>query len=648
MKNLLATVFITASCLFTYAQKPPIKFGEIPMEDMTMTTYSLDSSASAVVLADYGEAYVTVSTQSATLMFERHVRIKILKKEGLSWADASIALYKPGSSSEERVTSLKASTFNLENGKIVETKMSKDGVFNEKFNRYTTLQKFTFPNVKEGSVIEYSYKINSPFISNFPNWQFQRSIPTRYTEYWAVIPDFFTMEKYMQGYITPTSYEVKNIQRTDYIDKGHHWIIKNVPAFKEEPFMTSENDYLSKINFALAYINFPGQPTQEVMGSWQKLNNGLLISEAFGKIITGNGFLSKQVEEIVAGETDPMKKIEKIYNHVKRTVEWDGYRDFLGDKPKEVLEKKKGTSGDINLLLASMLEKAGIVVDMVLISTRDHGFIRQQYPMDRQFNYVVCMARVNDKQILLDATEPYLPMGVLPERCLNGQGLVISGNAHGWLPLETKTKARTVVNVDLTLNESSELAGNISFSRDGYDAIDMRKTYHAKGESDYMSSAFGKKASWQIDKTSFENLKEIDKSVKEIHELTINDHVTTAGDMIYINPFVVEQLAQNPFTLEDRIYPVDYGSLKEKVYMCKLTLPEGYTIDELPQGKVYIMPGGTAKYTYSITQLGNQVNIISNFQINRNIFLQAEYKNLREFYNQVVAKQAEQIVLKKK
>lgn len=647
MKKLLATVLFTALCIYSSAQKAPIKYGDIPMEDVKMETYDKDSAAAALILADYGEAYVSLAGASASLVLERHIRIKILKKEGLSWADASVPLYV-SSNADEQIIGLKASTYNLENGKIVETKMAKDGRFKEKLNRNIVLEKFTLPNVKEGSVIEYSYRVNSPFLANFPNWQFQYSIPARLTEYWAIIPDFFIMEKYTQGYLAPTNYEVKNKNQTNYTDKAHHWIYKDVPAFKNEPFMTSEDDYVSKINFALAYINFPGQPSQEVMGTWQKLNNELLESESFGKAISGSGFLKKKVDELLVGETDQLKKVEKIYNYVKETLEWDGYNDYEAGKLKDIFEKKKGTTGDINIALGSMLEKAGFMVDMVLLSTRDHGFVREQYPMSKQFNYVVCAVRIDGVPLVLDATEKYLPMGVLPERCLNGKGLMISSNFHGWMPLESKTKAKTITSVDVTLDTNSELKGMITISREGYDAIEMRKDFEAKGETDYIKNKIGSRPSWQVTKTSFENMKEISKPVKESHELVISDHVTSSGDVMYVNPFVVDQMSQNPFTLKERTYPVDYGSLKEKIYMYKITLPEGYTIDELPQSRVIALPGGAAKYTYNITNMGTYINVLSNFQINRNLFVQADYPNLREFYNQVIAKQSEQIVLKKK
>ncbi len=646
IKALIAGSLLCASVFVpVYAQKSPIKYGDIPLEDLKMTSYAKDSSASAVVLVDYGEAYLQVNINTATLNFERHVRIKILKKEGLEWADAKINLFKSGSA-EERVTNLKASTYNLEGGKVVQSSMSKDAVFKEKFNNYINIQKFSLPNVKEGSVIEYSYTVVSEFFTEFPNWQFQYTIPVRWSEYWAIIPEFFMYERYMQGYIMVNTYETKSKGTNDYQATGHHWICKDVPAFKEEPHMTNEDDYVSKINFALSYIKYPNKPLEEIMGSWQKLNDGLLESESFGKAITGSNFLKKQVEAMTAGMTDPQKKIDTIYNYVKQTLEWDGTKDMLAGNLKKIVEVKKGTAADINIVLASMLEKADLNVEMVLLSTRDHGFIRQSYPMTKQFNYVICGVRLNDKLILLDATEKFLPIDALPERCLNGEGMVVSRTHHGWINIESKTKARTVINADLAVNEAGELKGKLHFIRDGYDAQRMRENYKSKGHETYVKD-FSSGKSWQIEKTEFQNMPLIKQSAKELHDVIISDHASVAGNQIYINPFVISQMETNPFKLEKREYPVDFGTKVEKMYMFKMAMPAGYDADELPASKIFALPGNAGRYSYNVSKTGNVINVISTLQINKSLFSQDEYSALREFYNLVVAKQNEQIVLKK-
>lgn len=647
MPRAFLVVVLCAVAAVCYSQKSPLKFGDIPMEDLTMTSYPGDSSASAVVLTDFGKAYISFTTVDVSLIFERHVRIKILKKDGLKWADVEIPLFDPGTA-EEKVTNLKARTYTLENGKVIETSLSKDGIFKEKFNRYFNVQKFTLPSVKEGSVIEYSYTIMSDFVENFPNWQFQRRIPTRRSEYWAVVPDFFVMERYMQGYVIPTVYDVTPRNGPNFKENLHHWVMQEVPAFKEEPYMACENDYISKINFAVSHITVPGRFIQEIMGSWEKLSKRLLESDAFGKTVSGSGFLKSKVVEVIAGKSEDADKLQAIVDYVKANIEWDGTKDYLAYDLKEAFERKKGSSGDINLALASMLDKAGLIVDPVLLSTRDHGVIRKQYPMQRQLNYVVCRVTLGNTVVFVDATEKMLPYDVLPERCLNGEGWVVSAKAPGWTSITTKAKSKTVASVDLGISPEGGLVGKVRLIRSGYDALALRKQVGSDSKKTEYLKDFSETQRWDIDSSRFENIPELQKEARETHYVSINDQSTVAGDLIYVNPFVVTRLDENPFKLEKREYPVDFASQQEKVYVYNLTIPEGYVVDELPKSKAMALPEGGGRFTFSASVVGNVINVTSNFQINRPIFGQPEYPQLREFYAQVVAKQAEQIVLKKK
>jgi hypothetical protein len=267
--------------------------------------------------------------------------------------------------------------------------------------------------------------------------------------------------------------------------------------------------------------------------------------------------------------------------------------------------------------------------------------------MSSQFNYVICAVKLQDKVFLLDATDRYLPMNILPERCLNGQGLIISKVDRGWLDVTSKAKAKTVTSADLVLSESGEMKGTLGFTRDGYNAAAMRKDYFRKGEETYLKEVRSA-STWGIEKSEFADLKDLDKSAKEIHTLTIAEGATTAADVIYVNPIITARIDDNPFKLEKRAYPVDFGRLVENVYLCKITIPSGYQVDELPQSKVLTLPGNAARYIYSAVPTGNVINITCNLTINKPLFVQDEYPGLKEFYAQVIAKQAEQVVLKKK
>ncbi len=670
------TILLALLVSFTaLAQKPPIKFGNIPIEDLKMTVYPGDSTATAVVLADFGESEITYNqTTGFEVKFERIRRIKILKKEGYDWANFMIPLYKKNNV-DEKLNALKAVTVNLENNKGVETKLGKDGIFRESVNEYWDNVKLTMPNVKEGSVIDISYQIVSPYLSYFQDWEFQSTIPVRWSEYIARMPEYFDYQRFMQGYIalkvnengsvrkfftlrskdrvtessggfgkTSTTYNTENIEYTEF---NYRWVAEDVPAFKEEPFMTTYKDYISKINFELALIKMPNRPIENYLGSWANVNKELLDLEQFGGVVKRSNFLGKTVEEVSVGKSGA-DKIEAIYNYVKNNVEWNGfYRIYTDGNFRRVLDEKKGTTADINLMLVSMLQKAGFQADPVVLSTRNHGFIREQFPASSQFNSVICAVQLDDNALLLDATDRSLPITMLPEQCLNGKGFVISESNSKWIEISSSVKSKTVVEASLGFEHEGALKGQVKVTKDGYDGQRMRLDYHKNGEESYLKSSMDRNG-WIVLESKFENIKNLNEPVSEVYEMTIANDNNEMADILYVNPIVGNAIRENPFKAETRVYPVDFGSAFEKTNMLKMKIPDGYEVEELPKPVAIALPNSGGRYIYSINVMNGVLTLTSIMTINKGIFSQPEYPNLREFYNQIVAKQAELIVLKKK
>ena len=169
----VSLVFLTVIIGDLNAQDFKMKFGKIDMDELKMTEYDKDASASAVILGDFGDIdFQYNETQGYfEIFFTRHTRIKILKKNGYHWADHEISLYD-NNRIAEKVYSLKGYTYNLENGKLVKDKLKKESQFYERKSKNWNALKFTMPVVREGSIIEYSYVIKSNYIFNLPEWHF--------------------------------------------------------------------------------------------------------------------------------------------------------------------------------------------------------------------------------------------------------------------------------------------------------------------------------------------------------------------------------------------------------------------------------------------------------------------------------------------
>jgi hypothetical protein len=617
----------------SFAQESPVKaFGQVSVEEMKLAMCTYDSSATAMILFDKGETEIDVDRGTT---FKRHVRIKIFKKGAAdTWATKAVYYDK----ASEAFGKLKASTYNLVEGKVVETKISEDGLFKGKYDKFTNQARFTLPQVNEGSIIEYTYTLFSPEDYWVPSWQFQYEITVLWSEYSTNIPTYFTFRKDWQGYLPLTLNESKN--------NGERMVMAEVPAFKDEPFMTSEENYISKLSLYLDKLWVPGQMEKSYIKSWGHVAAKVYESELWVQI-KGSGYLKKIVEEQTAGITDPEKKVQALYDFVKKTVTWDESTDVYPDHQfKEVLESKKGTSSELNGLLISLLIKADIDANPVLLRTRKRGVIKPFLPMTSQFNDVICHVKIGDKTMLVDATHKELSINSLPERCLNGQGLMVTKEVFDWVDLKT-TKSRRSITGDFAMLDDGSLSGKLAISCDGIYGSDMRQAFKKAGQEKYVTEVLAGKT-WELTKSTFENMEDYKTSAKEVHEVTIPEYAQTAGTIIYVNPVVHGRLEENPFKLEKRIYPVDFGTPFDDVYLGKINLPEGYVVEELPKPKIFILPESGGKYVYNVTAVGNTINVVSQFIINKSSFSTEQYPHLREFYTQVVAKQNEQIVLKKK
>src|ERR1700680_2483346 len=113
-----------------------IKFGKISTADFNLETAKFDSGANAVIVADIGKTSFEGNNKGFfTLIFTRFIRVKIMNKNGFEIGSQNILLYHNSDGDFEKLTSLKGSTFNLENGVVNETKLDEKSVFNEKYSK---------------------------------------------------------------------------------------------------------------------------------------------------------------------------------------------------------------------------------------------------------------------------------------------------------------------------------------------------------------------------------------------------------------------------------------------------------------------------------------------------------------------------------
>ncbi|HEY2720332.1 MAG TPA: transglutaminase domain-containing protein, partial [Chitinophagaceae bacterium] len=418
--HLSLAIFLLWGLIQANAQdKSSAKFGKIVPEDFAPKVYSVDSNANAVIIADIGSSKIVGNNKGwFSLEFKHYCRARLLNKNGFDLATDKILLYSVGDK-EEKLLDFKAATYNLENGKVVSTPLDKENIFKEKLTKNLEVRKFTFPNIKEGSIIEFEYTVNSDYLHYLRAWSFQGDYPRLWSEYNVTIPAFFNYMVLSQGYekffiqdkktftdnfnvVQSNGVEASNFITISNANVGsYRWVVKDIPALRGESFVSTIDNHIQKIDFVLVSQTEPLQPFS-YMSSWPQKTEDLMNDEDFGLSLSkDNGWLGDVVKPAMIGATSMLEKAKRIYAFARDNLTCTDYSDiWLGQSLKNVLKTKNGSVADINLLLVAMLRYAGIPADPVLLSTRDNGYTYPPSPILSRFNYVICCATINGKQIL--------------------------------------------------------------------------------------------------------------------------------------------------------------------------------------------------------------------------------------------------------
>ncbi|TRX51408.1 DUF3857 domain-containing protein [Fulvivirga sp. M361] len=657
---LFPALFFVLITSFSYAQKWPFKFGKVTEEEMQLEKCEFYPEAKSMVLGEYGDlSFYYTDDHGWKYEMEVTVRKKIFKITDGDQANVKISLYEPvKGSAKEEITGIKSYTYNEVDGKIEREKLDNSEYYTKRISDYWVEISFAIPNVKEGSVIEYTYRKTSDYLYNLTTWYFQSDIPTAHSEFRFTIPEYFNYQASQLGNVylgenenktKPEKFTYKwevqeamgNVRKgTGTLESNSKWrrmVLRNIPPIEDEPFMNNRSDVPSRLEFQLMSTNFPNSVMKVVAGSYQKFNNELLTSSSFGDRLKNGNFV-KSLENSLQGKS-PLEKGQSIYTHISKHFDWNKSYNFMSSQAgRPAYNKKSGNVADINLTLVAALREFDLQAFPVILSTRGHGTAHPIYPSYDDFNYVIAVIIVDGKLITCDATSG-LPFGQLPLKCRNGNGWLVNDGGGKWLDLKANSKyvETTVIKTEI---KEGELVTHVQQREADYAAHSFLRKIRNSSEEEYsktISAAFS-----DAEVKNF-HVSEIDLS----QPVEIEYDVVREGndaDVIYIQPIITGSIQSCPFTRESRTSHIDFPYTQSRRVLAQITIPEGYQA-ELPEAAIYKLPDGAGAFIFNVQQQGDQVHVVSTLTIKKTMFSTEEYTSLKRFYEMVSNKNQELIVL---
>jgi hypothetical protein len=633
------------------AQERDKDFGKFNIDEVSKTTYDMDKIAEAVVLYDLGNAFFRWDQDNGfMIIFERSTKIKILSKAGLKYGEVEIPYFAESNRSKERVYGIEAYTYSLDNGAAKISKLDPDNTFDEKTSGNWYVKKFAMPDVKEGSVIEYRYKVESPYFFNFRDWSFQSRIPEVYSQFTVRMIPFYEYHYILQGamkcdyYKNEVDNEMKKMGDMEYKDNKFIFGMRNVPAFRDEDYITSINDYIMKLEFQLAVIHHPTGAKEEIVTTWPLMIQKILKMNEFGLYMKS---ISKNSEDILSSlgvnSLPDRTKAEAIFKYVKSNYNWNGASDdFASQTAKDFLKTKTGNSADINLFLCALLNASGIQASPVLLSTRSHGKILVDYPFQQFINYVIVTTRFDSLNVLLDATEPLSSFGMLPARCINEKGLIVNKEKTEWIPLIDDAHSEVADSSYIAFNEELDSVYiDCHLQSTGHNGLQYRREFQSdsvKFKKRFLIDGMDVKKEMSVQNAYTSDL-------PFIHDYEASMAVEDVGNKLLVMPFPGLTLSENPLKLPYRTYPVDMVYKTKYSFVTHINVPEGYKF--LDQNKMVSLDNKLVNIQYHIDNKDNEIVVTGSYEFKKPVYQKMEYYDLRSYMTKIVETFNDKIVLVK-
>lgn len=624
------------NCLIQAQEKLP-SFGKIDKADLEIQDCDFDPGAEACVLIDFGDIEFNYAEHLGWLSESNYrIRIKVLKEKGVNRGQIKL-MYRTKDRLEE-ITNVKGVSFNLdEKGDIVSSELERSSVYEKTINKEMAEISFALPNVKVGTVFEYRYKLTRRSFSHIPTWNFQQSIPVRYSAYNVIVPEYFEFTT-----LNTLRQKMERESQTSG-EKGGWYMMHNVPGLKDEPYSSGREDFLQRIEFQLSAINMPGF-FKNVRTTWTKIIEELLEADEFGgalkKNIKGTGDLDAQL----IGKS-VKEKTRLIYNYVQRNMQWNEVYGFVTyDGIKSAWDKKNGSITEINFILISLLNDAGIKAKPLLISTRENGRVNTYYPFLNQFNGVMAYVKDGDEIYVMNAADKYNPFNLVPYDVVFTNALVVDKNEGSLIGLLSDGKYSNNIFFTCSVEPDGKLSGQASIKSSGY-ARNVRMQANKKNR---IKEIFEDNSGINIKADSIILNNESDELLPFEQKAEFSGAIQMGGEYFFLPFNLFMGLGKNPFIEENRVTDIDFYYPKSYVISGTYYLPDDFIINELPKNTKLIMPDTSIVLTRMTQKEGNIISFRVTLDIKVFGYTADAYPYIKDFFKKMYAILDERIVLKKK
>jgi len=577
-----------------------------------------------------------------------YFRIKILTEEGRKYADVEIPFdrgYVEVKNIRARITGPDGSTSNF-NGQIYERDLVKG-----KWLRYVA-KTFTFPDVRVGSILEYSYSLDLRGFLFDSRWILNTGLFTKNAQF-SLRPRRFSYGAPL--YLQWTWSLPVGMQPMEDPDHVIRMNAVNIPAFQEEEFMPPENELKARVDF----IYLSGVVEKDSDKFWKRI--GTQWNEGLDRFLGKPKPMEEALRQIVSANDPPETKLRKIYARVqamrnrsfeleKTAKEEKRNKDKLAENVNDIWKHGYGTSVELPWLFLGLARAAGFEASGCWVSNRSDTFFNPRLLQSYALRNNVVQVKLNGKDMFFDPGSAFAPFGFLPWMETFTPGLCLDSAGGKWVrtPLPESSQSQAHHVAAFKLSPEGNLEGKLTVTYTGLEAM-----YH-RAEERNADEVGRRKTLEELVKTRIPTAAEVqltnqpDWSNSEAplvaeFDVKIPNWTSNAGSRMLLPVGVFSRGEKHLFEHADRVHPIYFGYPFGQADDVTIELPEQWHVTALPKART--RKGDSITYKMDVTENNKSLHVTRELESDIYLLQKDRYQVLRGFFDAVRTGDEDQIVL---
>lgn len=655
MKTKILHLILIFTALPIFGQYKFLDLPKLDIEDLKLASYPKDATEPAEVLYKTYHYYIT----DGELHLDVISRVKIYKKDDAKkFLEEEIYTQLGQGNDNEKITSLKVNTYNLENGKIAATSVDKNSKYKSKENKDYSVTKFAFENVKDGSVVEYKYSVLSPFLYVIPKVMIEDEVPIRHFEYVFDAPIYFGYNVNYRGELKPFKQEVSEKILYGSDARTYRFAYKDIAPYKDEKYVNNIDNYRTSVRFELNSTNFPQTGGDIHNGpirggfksygvSWQDIRKQLYEREDFGDELKRNNLVKDLLPADIKAIKNNAERAFAVLKFAQSKYNWDGEYAAVTDKGlKNLINTKSGNTAEINLLLILLLRSADLKAEPVVLSTVKRGILTSYSPSIGMLDYVLAAVDFDGKPVLYDATSKMTTPNIIRPAALNYFGYLMTKTDAKQINILCPQKSVTYLTVDAKLNPDGTFGGKFS-DRDTMLYAMMNNESYDKDKTEYQNTSY--KERYKFPYTNIKSGATQNGDFETSFDFDSDTFVDGIGNKLIFNPLLFLFNKSHEFDqTEARRSPIELYTGYDKIKKVTITLPDGYAFENVPKSKKFRTEDSAIQYVYKVTQEGNKLTVETTTTVEDPVFPKEYYPAFKQIFDNITKMEGQVVTAVKK